>query len=70
MYNIVILTVYEGGGGGQFDRRPDRTNIDAEYMSLMAELGEGPPPAPSRDNRGPMPPSAGYSYCVFILNVL
>jgi len=48
-----------GGGGGQFDRRPDRNNIDAEYMSLMAELGEGPPPAPSRDNRGPMPPSAG-----------
>jgi len=40
-------------------RPPDRNNIDAEYMSLMAELGEGPPPAPPRGGGGHMAPSAG-----------
>ena len=29
----------------------DKAKIDEEYMSLMAELGEGPPPDRSKNNR-------------------
>jgi len=36
-----------GGGGGS---HVDRQKIDQEYMSLMAELGEGPPPPTNSNN--------------------
>ena len=52
--------LFSGAAFNDNRRPPDRNNIDAEYMSLMAELGEGPPPAPPRGGGGgPMAPSAG-----------
>jgi hypothetical protein len=54
------LPTGQGFGGDHGAQRPKQAKIDEEYMSLMAELGEGPPPsaekdrsADTRDNRPP-----------------
>ncbi|XP_037071312.1 splicing factor 1-like [Pollicipes pollicipes] len=59
-----------GGGGGSSERGRDgpagdavggdRAKIDEEYMSLMAELGEGPPPRKDDNNRSGTGGSSGY----------
>lgn len=36
-----------GGPGATVGAGGDKAKIDEEYMSLMAELGEGPPPPPA-----------------------
>ncbi|XP_022176282.1 splicing factor 1 [Myzus persicae] len=46
-------------GGASFPINQDKNKIDEEYMSLMAELGEGPPPPKHDDNT--MRPSVGNS---------
>lgn len=49
-----------GGSGGDFGapHRPKQAKIDEEYMSLMAELGEGPPPpAADKDKSGDSRPA-------------
>ena len=58
-HEIQIMKLFIGAAFNDNKRPPDRNNIDAEYMSLMAELGEGPPPAPPRGGGGHMAPSAG-----------
>lgn len=46
-------------GGASFPISQDKNKIDEEYMSLMAELGEGPPPPKHDDNS--MRPAIGNS---------
>ena len=38
------------GGPAAATTNNDKAKIDEEYMSLMAELGEGPPPDRSKNN--------------------
>ena len=38
-------------GMGGMGQAGDKAKIDEEYMSLMAELGEGPPPDRSKTNQ-------------------
>eukprot|EP00094_Tigriopus_californicus_P010992 TCALIF_10603-PA protein Name:"Similar to SF1 Splicing factor 1 (Homo sapiens)" AED:0.14 eAED:0.14 QI:107/0.6/0.5/1/1/1/6/113/717 len=51
-----------GGGGGGGVGGEGKTKMDDEYMSLMAELGEGPPPpapAPDRPSSKPWQRGSG-----------
>jgi len=45
-------------GAAPFEK-PNANKIDREYMSLMAELGEGPPPPPPSNGSGGGRPSMG-----------
>lgn len=38
----------------------DKAKIDEEYMSLMAELGEGPPPDRSKTGQARQNPNPNY----------
>lgn len=38
----------------------DKAKIDEEYMSLMAELGEGPPPDRSKTGQARQTPNPNY----------
>lgn len=40
----------KAAGEGRRTSNQDKAKIDEEYMSLMAELGEGPPPSQNKDN--------------------
>ncbi|XP_006818988.1 splicing factor 1-like [Saccoglossus kowalevskii] len=48
----------EGGGGFGPQSTVDKAKMDSEYMSLMAELGEGPPP-PATSSAPPPQPASG-----------
>lgn len=73
--NTIVCTVCGGAGHIAQDckqKRPgdtfrmqqmqnpaDRAKMDSEYMSLMAELGEGPPPPPKSEPTNYAPPVYG-----------
>lgn len=47
-------------GMGGMGQAGDKAKIDEEYMSLMAELGEGPPPDRSKTGQNRQTPNPNY----------
>jgi len=47
-------------GMGGMGQAGDKAKIDEEYMSLMAELGEGPPPDRSKTGQARQNPNPNY----------
>lgn len=47
-------------GMGGMGQAGDKAKIDEEYMSLMAELGEGPPPDRSKTGQNRQNPNPNY----------
>ncbi|XP_030371667.1 splicing factor 1 [Scaptodrosophila lebanonensis] len=53
------------GGPGMGPCEDSQAKIDEEYMSLMAELGEGPPPSVPKADAQPAPTLHRSSYSIF-----
>lgn len=49
-------------GMGGITQAGDKAKIDEEYMSLMAELGEGPPPDRSKTGQARQNPNPNPNY--------
>lgn len=49
-------------GMGSMGQAGDKAKIDEEYMSLMAELGEGPPPDRSKTGQARQTPNPNPNY--------